>query len=504
VTRVRARTATVVAVVILCGLTLPVPALAYPGGAVLEAGEVHSGDFPDPTVLRVGDVWYAYGTSAGGAHVPVLHSRDPLDPAGWVAGGADPGDATRVDALPRPAAWGLDRSDPSFPGVHKEVFAPGVVLIDGRIALYYAIRVSAQPSRFCISVATTSADEPAGPFIDRSPGPLVCDEDPGGSFDPEPFVDDDDRLYLLWKSEGVPGGRSSRLWAQELSADGQSFVAGSSPTELLAPTEGWEGGIVENPSMIRWRHQYWLVYSANAWRSADYATGYARCRTVLGPCDKSPNHLLARAELELGPGGASAFRGPAGELLVAYHAWTWPDADYPPYPGCRELDSCEQGQRRLHVRQLDLVGGRLDPVSPPVAGDGEGDGFWFLGSNGTIWTTGSAVHHGEPSWANVDAVDLQVTASGRGYWVLDRTGAVWPYGDAAPLQLRRPRTPWRRLEHAAGLACSSAGTGCWMTTSHGRVIAIGDAPFLGDVSSQNLGSRSQPSFRRLKMRATTS
>ena len=150
-------------------------------------------------------------------------------------------------------------------------------------------------------MAVAAGDEPVGPFVDRSITPLICDADPGGSFDPQPFVDSDGRPYLLWKSEGGLGGVPSRIWVRELRADGLSFVEGTTAVVLLAPSEGWEGDIVENPSMIRWHGQLWLLYSANAWRSRDYATGYARCRSVLGPCNKSPNPLLARAELSWGP-----------------------------------------------------------------------------------------------------------------------------------------------------------------------------------------------------------
>ncbi len=467
-------------------------AVAYPGGPVIVPGAPYASDFPDPAVIRVGDVFYAFGTSAGGAHIPVMHSTDPTDPTSWIAGG--PGAASRsADSLPVPAAWGLGHRDPSFPKVHKEVFAPGLLIRGDTLVLYYAIRVSAQPSRFCLSVAVADIDRPAGPFVDRSSGPIVCDADPGGSFDPEPFVDSDGTSYLLWKSEGSLGGEPSRVWIRELSAAGRSFVEGSTAVELLEPSLEWEGGIIENPSMVLWRDEIWLFYSAEAWRSADYATGVARCRTVLGPCIKSPNPLLARAELELGPGGATAFLdGPrSGDLLLAYHAWSWPDANYPFYPRCEREQSCDRGQRRLRFVALEmrdrLPAVAREPIEP--VGVGAVAGYWLLGLDGTIWTAGSASHLGEPSWNDVRAVDIQATPEGDGYWVLDRAGTVWAFGTAPELEHRQSRADWRQGEVAAGLACRSAGNGCWIVSSLGRVTPMGDTPFLGDLSALALRSK---------------
>ena len=47
-------------------------------------------------------------------------------------------------------------------------------------------------------MAATPAREP---FIDRSSEPLIFQHRRGGSIDPSPFVDDDGRAYLLWKSD---------------------------------------------------------------------------------------------------------------------------------------------------------------------------------------------------------------------------------------------------------------------------------------------------------------
>ena len=95
---------------------------------------------------------------------------------------------------------------------------------------------------------------------------------------------------------------------------------------------------------------YWLAYSANWWNQAAYGVGLARCESVAGPCTKPWDHpVLASSPGRFGPGGAEFFRGGAGELLVAYHAWL----DEPGYPG----------HRALHLAPVDLA------ADPPVLAD---------------------------------------------------------------------------------------------------------------------------------------
>ena len=56
--------------------------------------------------------------------------------------------------------------------------------------------------------------------------------------------------------------------------------------------------------------------------AAEYATGYAICRSVAGPCTKPRRTpLLASRRKIAGPGGADAFADTSGRLRLAYAAW---------------------------------------------------------------------------------------------------------------------------------------------------------------------------------------
>ncbi len=254
---------------------------------------VHTADTPDPQAIRVGDTWYLFHTNAGGRHVPVLTSPDLVT---WTPSG---------DAMPRLAAW----ADPG------KTWAPeAMAFAPDRYVLYPTVADRAS-GRQCLTRAV--ATQPAGPYVDDSTGPLVCQADLGGSIDASPFRDTDGTLYLLWKNDGNAIGQDTWLWSQRLSEDGLRLLG--EPARLLRQTEPWEGHVVEGPFL--WRHEggLFLFYAANAYDKADYAEGYALCDTPLGPCRKG-GQVLASRDRASGPGHASMVEHD-GRTWLLYHAW---------------------------------------------------------------------------------------------------------------------------------------------------------------------------------------
>ena len=260
-------------------------------------------DFADPFVLVADGEHYAYSTNSDGMLVPGLTAANLFGPG-------DRHDA--LAGLPRWAAQDATR-----------VWAPSVLPRGDRYVLYYTLGMP--DGRQCISVAV--ADNPMGDFVDRSAGPLVC-PDSGWAIDPSPFVGADGRAFLLWKD----GGEGS-IVASELNAEGTSLVG--DPHVLLFADQAWEAGVVEGPSMVEDRGRYYLFYSANDWRTANYAVGYAACNSPLGPCDKPGNRpWLAASDGAQGPGGPELFRDRDG-LWMVVHAWVGRHVGYP--DGARNL-----------------------------------------------------------------------------------------------------------------------------------------------------------------------
>jgi beta-xylosidase len=336
---------------LVAALLSPAPASAYPGAPWFEPSRTYTANFPDPSLLRDGSAYYAYGTSTGGAYLPVLRSTDLRT---WTARPKyDPGyplnkDPYFNDALPYPASWGVDRAVGGR--MKKEIWAPGVAKIGGRYVAFYTIRVRMSPARYCISLATSSS--PLGPFVDRTTRPFVCDSDPAGSIDPAPYVDPlTGKAYLVWKSEGVVGAMPTRLWSRQLNTSGTGWAYGSTRRELLRTALRWEGNVIENPSMVRYAGSYWLFYSANEWRSGHYRVGIAKCSSPLGPCRRSrTTPLLANTSAQLGRAGGSAIVDAGGRLRLAYQYWNAPYTNYPAYSTCSRAGTCTtQGQRRMAV-----------------------------------------------------------------------------------------------------------------------------------------------------------
>jgi beta-xylosidase len=144
----------------------------------------------------------------------------------------------------------------------------------------------------------------------------------GGAIDPFPFVDDDGRRYLLWKSDGNAVGLETWIHIQPLSPDGLRLEG--SPTRLIRGDLPWEGGLVEAPTLLKRSGRYHLFYSAICYGGPEYAIGWAVADALMGPYRKAAEPI-ARTTAErgrvVGPGGQDVVSTPDGRTWLVYHAW---------------------------------------------------------------------------------------------------------------------------------------------------------------------------------------
>lgn len=271
-------------------------------------------NFPDAFVMPEGNGSYiAYATNDG-QNVPMAVSRD-LTSWSFVKDAA----GKRADAMPTLAPW----VKPGF------TWAPEVMKVGGKYVLYYTAN-HAKADKQCIGAAVS--DSPRGPFVDRSPEPMVCQFDLGGSIDANPFRDKDGKLYLYWKADGNRIGKRSRIWAAEMTADGLK-LAGTPKDIGLTDDDAWEQKVIEAPTMLRVPEGYAMLYSGGyfGWnpdqRLSPYGMNWARCTSALGPCtDAGPAPILssfARPGKEgclSGPGHQSVFRANGG-TFISFHGW---------------------------------------------------------------------------------------------------------------------------------------------------------------------------------------
>lgn len=258
-------------------------------------------DFPDPDVLRVGDTFYAYATNALGMNIQVARSTDLVE---W---------EFLFEALPRRPYWAV----PQF----GYAWAPEVTTFDGgeTFTMIYVVRYDdGEGGRQCLAVATSPT--PEGPFTPDDEGPFVCQLEDGGSIDPAVFFDDG-TPYLLWKNDGNAIGIPTWIYIQQLSDDGLTLLG--EPTPLITADQGWEGTLVEAPTLWRHEDQYLLFYSANSYGDGRYAMGYAVADDLLGPYEKTGDPILETSIPNgiVGPGGQDIVTDDADADWLVFHGW---------------------------------------------------------------------------------------------------------------------------------------------------------------------------------------
>jgi xylan 1,4-beta-xylosidase len=260
---------------------------------------VLAGDYPDPSVIRVGkDYWATATTAQWGPLFPILHSRDLVN---WRVVGA---------AMARRPEW----SDGSY-------WAPEIWHGAGQFFIYYTGRKKGGP--LCVAVATASV--PAGPYTDH--GPLVCQD--AGSIDAMPVQDEHGRLHLIWKEDGNSRKQPTLLWSQRLSDDGLRLIG--SRQEVFRNDAPWEGNVVEGPFVLRRNGWFYMFYSGNACcgRACNYALGVARSRVLGGPWEKySGNPILPGNVAWKCPGHGSIVSDDRGRDFLMYHAYSPTDSIY--------------------------------------------------------------------------------------------------------------------------------------------------------------------------------
>jgi N-acetylmuramoyl-L-alanine amidase len=116
-----------------------------------------------------------------------------------------------------------------------------------------------------------------------------------------------------------------------------------------------------------------------------------------------------------------------------------------------------------------------------------GDGYWLVGSDGGVFSYGTAAFWGSTGSLRLNApiVGMAATPDGNGYWLVARDGGVFSYGDATfegsagSLRLNAP---------ILGMAPSPDGNGYWLVASDGGIFSYGDAAFWGSAGGTALNA----------------
>lgn len=254
------------------------------------------GDMADPSIIRIGDTYYATGTSSEWApHFPVFVSKDLVN---WKQTG---------HIFNKKPEW----TSHSF-------WAPELYYHNGKVYFYYTARRKTDGVSY-IGVAV--ANNPTDEFTDH--GLLV----EFGTEAIDAFIyADNGQLYISWKAYGLDN-RPIELIGSKLSADGLHLEG--EPFPLLKDDEriGMEGQY-----HFKKGEYYYIVYSPHACcgPNSDYDVYVARSKSFTGPYEKyNGNPILHGGGGEfISSGHGTAVTTPDGRMFYLCHGYLRGDGFY--------------------------------------------------------------------------------------------------------------------------------------------------------------------------------
>jgi len=235
----------------------------------------------DPTVIRVGDSFYAYGTEdnwgeEGGYHlISVLKSQNLVQ---W---------EYQKDAMTTKPNWKPKGG----------IWAPDVTPVRDKYWMYYSFSTWGDPNP---GIGFAISDSPEGPFVDQ--GPVFFSEEIGvkNSIDPF-FIQEKGKNYMIW-------GSFHGLFLTELSPDGKKAVG----TKIQLAGNHLEAAYIHQKEGY-----YYLFGSAGTCcegAKSTYRVLVGRSKNLAGPyVDSKGNDLMDGKSGDLvlkGNGGATGVAGP--------------------------------------------------------------------------------------------------------------------------------------------------------------------------------------------------
>lgn len=258
---------------------------------------------PDPTVIRVGKVFYLYSTEDI-RNVPIYTSRNLVN---WSYVGTCFTESTRPQMVPGGGIW-----------------APDINKIGDRYVLYYSKSTWGGEWECGIGVAT--ARYPRGPFTDVGKLFISSEIDVQNSIDPFYFEEEDGSKYLFW-------GSFRGIYGIELSDDGLSVKPGAEKKQIA-------GTFTEGTYIHKHDGYYYLIGSAGSCCEGIRSTYHlvvARSRNLFGPyVDKNNQRamnnyftdFLVKSRKVVGPGHCSEIvQDDAGQDWIFYHGYDASDPD---------------------------------------------------------------------------------------------------------------------------------------------------------------------------------
>lgn len=276
----------IVCLVILCAIT---NAAGNPTNPVIP------GDFADPSIIKVGNTYYATGTSSEWApHFPLFTSEDMVT---WKQVGY------------------IFNTKPAWTG--SSFWAPELFYHNNTFYVYYVARRK-NDGVSCIGVAT--AKDPLKGFTDHG----VIIEHGKEAIDAY-VLSDNGTLYMTFKAYGLDK-RPIEILACKLSADGLKKEGDYFSLLRDDARQGLEGQV-----LMKWNNHYYLFYSAGGCCGlrCSYNVRVARATAIQGPyINYESNPILTEGEAWKCPGHGTFVQTDDNKYFYLYHAYSKKDDVY--------------------------------------------------------------------------------------------------------------------------------------------------------------------------------
>lgn len=263
-------------------------------------------NFPDPTVINVNGIYYAYATNS-------MHDGKMMNIQ--VASSTDLFNWTYIgDALPTKPTWA---------STTQNYWAPDVLYDDvtHKYVMFYCAKNDDTTYGMCIGVAFSAS--PTGPFIDKGT-PLMK----GKEFkvlDPMAMVDPKTKKKIMyWGSDFAP------ISVTELTDDWKDIAPGTKTVAVVPINKEKDyTKLVEGAWVDYHDGKYYLYYSGDncCGDNANYAVMVARADNAFGPFTRlgetrvdSSSVILAKDSIWFAPGHNSIVHDNKGNIYIAYHA----------------------------------------------------------------------------------------------------------------------------------------------------------------------------------------
>lgn len=265
------------------------------------------GDNPDPSIIRVGNVYYATSTTNEWAPYFTIYRSTNLKDWKLVNHVFPEGFKDMKDQ------WGENNFWASELAYDRK---------QNRIYAYYTAHhkaVKGNPGLQC-GIAWIDADDiETGKFTDN--GPVIIEDDCGAidAFE----LRHEGKIYAFWKNDGNGCGKESWIWIQEINESRTKLLG--QKRKAYTNSQPWETGLVEGACFFKVGEYIYSLYSVGGCCDAkcNYKTGIARTKSLEnGVWEKyGKNPVMVSNDTWNCPGHGTVVQTPDNRLFMLYHAF---------------------------------------------------------------------------------------------------------------------------------------------------------------------------------------